>query len=182
MDMKDVKEASPVELAVYSVANRINQEPEFLWWVPYTLKNQNRIISKVKAKYWRTTHKYGVRLPKTVDKALKIDRDMGTQFWENALNKEMKKAKVAYTKVDECTPEQAQKNQVPELTGFQEISCHIVFDVKMNFTRKAHFVANGSTMETPVALCYPSVASRDSVRIAFLIAALNDLDIFACDI
>ncbi len=37
-------------------------------------------------------------------------------------------------------------------------------------------------METPVALCYSSVVSRDSVRIAFLIAALNDLDIFACDL
>ncbi len=60
--------------------------------------------------------------------------------------------------------------------------CHIVFNVKMDFTRKACFVANGSTTETPVALCYSSVVSRDSIRIAFLIAALNDLDIFACDI
>ncbi len=66
-------------------------------------KKRNHIISRVKAKYWRTTHKYGVRLPKTVDEALKIDRDTGMQFWENTLNKEMKKAKVAYTKVDGCT-------------------------------------------------------------------------------
>ena len=77
MDMKDVKEASPVELAEYAVANRINQEPAFAWWVSYTLKKQNHIISKVKAKYWRTTHKYSVRLPKTVDKALKIDSNAG---------------------------------------------------------------------------------------------------------
>ncbi len=123
-----------------------------------------------------------MRLPKTVDKALKIDNATGTQFWENALNKEMKKAKVAYTEVDGCTPEQARKNQVPELTGFQEISCHIVFDVKMDFTRKARFVANGSTTETPVTLCYSSVVSRNILRIAFLTAALNDLDIFASNI
>ena len=52
----------------------------------------------------------------------------------------------------------------------------------MDFTRKARFVANGSTTDAPVALCYSSVVSRDSVRIAFLVAALNDLDVFDCDI
>ena len=109
MDMKDIKEASPIKLAECAVANRIDREPAFAWGVPYTLKKQNRIISKVKAKYWRTTHKYGVRLPKMVDEALKIDNGTGTQLWENALNKEMKKAKVTYTKVDRCTPEQAQR-------------------------------------------------------------------------
>ena len=36
--------------------------------------------------------------------------------------------------------------------------------------------------DTPVGLCYSSVVSRFSIRIAFLIAALNDLDILACDI
>ena len=47
----------------------------------------------------------------------------------------------------------------------------------MDFMRKAQFVANGSTTDAPVALCYSSVVSRDSVRIAFLVAALNDLDV-----
>ena len=58
----------------------------------------------------------------------------------------------------------------------------IFFDVEMDFTRKASFVANGSTTEAPVAICYSSGVSRDSIRIAFLIAVLNELDIFACDI
>lgn len=182
IDLKDVKEANPIELAEYAVASRIDDEPAFAWWVPYTLKKRERIISKVKAKYWRTTHKYGVRLPKRADEALKIDRETGTKFWETAMNKEMKKAQVAYEEVPNCTPVEARANQVPELTGFQEISCHLVFDVKMDFTRKARFVANGSTTDTPVGICYSSVVSRDSVRIAFLIAALNDLDVFSCDI
>ena len=54
--------------------------------------------------------------------------------------------------------------------------------MKMDFTRKARFVAGGHTTETPVGICYSSVVSRDSVRIAFLVAALNDLDILATDI
>ena len=52
----------------------------------------------------------------------------------------------------------------------------------MDFTRKARYVANGSMTDTPVGLCYLSVLSRDSVRIAFLVYALNDLDNLACDI
>ena len=38
MDMKDVKEANPVELAEYALASGIDEEPAFKWWVPYTLK------------------------------------------------------------------------------------------------------------------------------------------------
>ena len=123
-----------------------------------------------------------MRLPKSVDEALKIDYNTGTKFWKVALNKEMKKAKVAYEEVEGCSPDEVRHGQVPELTGFQEITCHIVFDVKMDFTQKARFVPNESTIKAPVALCYSSVVSRDSVRIAFLVAALNDLDVFSCDI
>ena len=36
--------------------------------------------------------------------------------------------------------------------------------------------------DTPVGVCYSSVVYRDSVRIAFLFASLNDIDILACEI
>ena len=57
----------------------------------------------------------------------------------------------------------------------------MIFDVKMceNFRRKAIMVAGGHTTETPAALTYASVVSRDSVRIALTIAALNDLKVLA---
>jgi hypothetical protein len=51
-----------------------------------------------------------------------------------------------------------------------------------NFTRKARLVAGGHTTETPVAMTYSSVVSRDSIRIAFLLAPLNDLKICAADV
>jgi len=58
------------------------------------------------------------------------------------------------------------------------------FDIKMDgeFTRKARFVAGGHTTEAPASTTYSSVVSRESVHIAFLVAALNDLDIFAADV
>jgi hypothetical protein len=64
----------------------------------------------------------------------------------------------------------------------KRIPCHMIFDVKMDFTRKLRFVAGGHMTDAPVNLTYSSVVSRDSVRLAFLIAALNDIDILSGDI
>jgi hypothetical protein len=82
---------------------------------------------------------------------------------------------------DTLTPEQVQQGK-SFYVGYQEISCLIIFDVKMDLTRKARFVAGGHVTETPASITYSSVVSRDSVRIAFLIAALNKLDVIACDV
>ena len=94
----------------------------------------------------------------------------------------MEKAKVAYIGMDEYTPDQVRSGNAPGLIGFQEIKCHMIFDVKIDFTRKARFVAGGHMTEAPASLTYSSVVSRDSVKIAFLIGALNELDVMACDI
>ena len=183
MSVTDVRDANPVELAEYAVANKINHEPAFAWWVPYTLKKRNRIISRVKSKYWKTTHKYGIRIPKSPQEAVRLDRENdGNRFWQDAMDKEMKKAKVAYKPKEGVTPEEIRKGKVDDMRGYQEIKCNIIFDVKMDFTRKARYVAGGHMTEAPVAITYSSVVSRDSVRLAFLIAALNDLNVACCDI
>jgi AhpD family alkylhydroperoxidase len=70
-----------------------------------------------------------------------------------------------------------------KLVGYQRINCHMVFDIKMdNLTRKARFVARGYTTDTPSSITYSSVVSRDSVRIAFLLASLNNCDVCVADI
>ena len=58
----------------------------------------------------------------------------------------------------------------------------MIFDVKMDFTLKARFVAGGYMTETQALMTYSSVVSRESLRIAFTVAALNDLDVFVADI
>ena len=54
---------------------------------------------------------------------------------------------------------------------YQNITCHMIFDVKMgkNFRRKARFDADGHKTKTPEVMAYESVVSRDSVRIALKI-------------
>ena len=81
LDLKYVKEASPIELTEYAVSKKIDDEPDFAWWVNYDFKKQDRIISKANTKYWRTPHKYGVRLPKTSAEALELDSQTGHTLW-----------------------------------------------------------------------------------------------------
>jgi len=181
LPLKDLKDAYPVQVAEYAVANKIANEPAFNWWVHAVLRKRNRIVAKVK-RYWRTTHKFGIRVPKTVEEALAIDEETGTDFWRKALGKEMTKVKVAWKNMAGITPEQVRTSKEPSMIGFQEIRCHVIFDVKMDFTRKARFVAGGHTTDTPSSITYSSVVSRDSVRLAFLIAGLNDLDVLAGDV
>jgi hypothetical protein len=58
----------------------------------------------------------------------------------------------------------------------------MIFDVKMDLTRKARFVAGGHQTDPPKESTYSSVVSRDSRRIAFTLAALNDLDVLSADV
>ena len=58
--LKDIQFSNPIELAEYATVNNIEEEPALKWEVKDTLRNRNGIISKVKAKYWRTTHKFGI--------------------------------------------------------------------------------------------------------------------------
>ena len=55
----------------------------------------------------------------------------------------------------------------------------MIFDVKTDLSRKARLVAGGHLTDPPKDSVYSSVVSRDSVRIAFTIAALNDLEVLA---
>ena len=87
MKLKDLKESSLIEVAEYAVANRIVEEPAFKWWVPYMIRKSNWLISKFKSRYWQTMHKFGIRLPKTTEEELQIDKITGTDLWRKAINK-----------------------------------------------------------------------------------------------
>ena len=47
--LKDMKESHPLEVADFAKAHGIADEPAFSWWVPYTLRKRDVIISKVKS-------------------------------------------------------------------------------------------------------------------------------------
>ena len=173
-DLSLLKEHNPVEIAEYAVAHEIDDEPAFAWWVPYTLRKRDRIISAVNKRYWKRTHKFGIRIPHSVDEAIAIDKENGNTLWQDAIQKEMTNVMVAFKFIGKG---------VEPPPGYQKIKCHMVFDVKLDgFKRKAREVADGHMTDPPASQTYASVVSRDTVRIALTMAALHDLEVKAADI
>ena len=66
--------------------------------------------------------------------------------------------------------------------GWKKATGHMIFDVKMDFTRKVRWVLDGHKCLDPFGSTYAGVVSRDSIRIAFTYAALNELEVCAADI
>ena len=155
----------------------VDHEPAFNWWIPHVLKKRDRIISAVakrSARYLKRTHKFGIEIPKTVTEALELDRKNGNTLWADGIAKEMTKVRKAF----DILPD-----GVAAPVGYQKIPCHMVFDVKMeDFKRKARLVAGGHKTEVPATITYASVVSRETVRIALMLAALNDLQVKVGDI
>ena len=66
---------------------------------------------------------------------------------------------------------------------YNQIQCHMIFDVKIeDFRQKARLVAGGHMTEAPKCMPYSSVVSRETVRLALIIAALNNLEVKSADI
>ncbi len=175
--ISDLKESHPVQTAEFALTVGINHKPAFNWWVPHVLKKRDRIISLVKqrlARYLKRTHKFGIEVPKMVRDAHDLNRHNGNVFWTDAIAKEMKEVRKAF----EIIPDD---KAVP--IGYQKIPCHMIFDVKMeDFKCKARLVAGGHKTEAPATITYASVVSCETVRIALMIAALNDLQVKAGDV
>ena len=80
LPLKILKESNPVDVAEFAKAKGIEDEPAFAWWVPYTLRKRDVIISKLKARIRKTTHKFGIEVPISVTNAHRIDKENGNTF------------------------------------------------------------------------------------------------------
>lgn len=88
--LRNLKSSNPIEVAEYAITNKLDQEPAFAWWVPFTIKRRNRIISTLTtALYPKKAQNYGLEIPTTIQRALQIDKETRTDFWQKAINKEM---------------------------------------------------------------------------------------------
>ena len=140
------------------------------------IKKKNRIIAKIKSKYWIRTHKFGIEIPKSMEDAKRINRANHNTNWWGSICKEMNNVRIAFEKYDR------KQSEIP--SNYTKISFHLTFDIKMaeNFWRKAIIVDGGNVTHLPSRITYSSMVLRDSVRIIFMIAALNGLKVLGCDI
>eukprot|EP00970_Alexandrium_tamarense_P013767 scaffold3678_cov106-Alexandrium_tamarense.AAC.1 len=173
LPLKLLKESNPVDVAEFVTARGIADEPAFCWWVPYTLRKRDRIIASVNSRIKKRNRKYGIEVPTSIEDARRLDKENGNTLWQDAIAKEMYNVSIAFQILEPG-------ESVPP--GWTKSSGHIIFDVKMDFTRKARWVKDGHRTPDPESSSYAGVVSRESVRIALTYAALNDVDIIAADI
>ena len=172
--LSDLKESYPVGVAEYANNVGIDYLSTFRWWVPFTIKRKERMIKATSKSYHKKQHKFGIELPKSVHQAVLLDKKNGDTLWMDALKKEIGDIRVAIEVLWD-------EDNIP--VGYQKVGTHLVWNVKFcSLQRKARLVAQGNKTEDPNIQTYASVVSRDTVRIALTIAALNDLDAMQADI
>ena len=79
--LKDLKKSNPIELAEYVLSRKMQDKPAFRWWVKDVIRKRDNFIGKVKSWYWKNTHKIGIRLPHSVEEALRLDAATNTTLW-----------------------------------------------------------------------------------------------------
>jgi hypothetical protein len=122
--------------------------------------------------------KFGVEVPSNPGHALYLDRLhnlTGEDSWAYAIKKELDQLK-------EYSTFRVVDNDRPMDTAYQKIPYQIIFDVKFDLRKKARLVAGGHKTETPKDDIYSGVVEFMSVRLCFMIAAMNGLKICAADV
>ena len=79
--LADLKECYPVYTSESLVIQKVDHDPAFNWWVNHALRKRDRIVAKLQQrgakKYVKTTMKFGIECPKTVDQDLALDKKNG---------------------------------------------------------------------------------------------------------
>ncbi len=151
----------------------IGEEPAFAWWVPYVLRKRDVIVSAVNSGVCKTSHKYGIELPSSVKNAIEINCKNSNTLWQDALAKEIGNVCVAFEIL-------GPNAKAPP--DWHKALSHIVFDIKMDFTRKARWVKVGHKSPDSTTSSFAGIVSHDSIHVSLTYAALLGLPVIGVDI
>ena len=94
-------------------------------------------MSKAKASA-HLTHQYGVEIPRIVRQVYDLNKKNGKAIWNKGIEKEMTNVGISFQILN--------RGEDPPI-GYKKVTGHLIFDVKMDFTRKARFVFDGHKTE-----------------------------------
>ena len=80
-----MKDSYPVHMEEYVVQDLIAGDPVFVWWIRHVLAKRSRIIGNLKSKYWFLMHKFGIKIPNSVQEAKSCDEGNGNILWWDAI-------------------------------------------------------------------------------------------------
>ena len=177
VSMDDLRLHDPISLMRYGLSKGMLHKPGWKWVQNY-LNVDKEHMEYARAYKASVTGvpviKFGVRVPKTVQEALALDKENGDNLWKEAIDQELGQI------MDFDTFRVAPDGEY--LPGYKRIPYHIVFDVKFDGRRKARLVAGGHRTDPLKEDVFSGVVSMEAVRLGFILAKMNDLLVCAGDI
>jgi hypothetical protein len=180
--MEIIKKDDPVTLAKYVRDKKLLDKS--IWkWAKRFVKNETKLnrmyrqMMAAKRSVRGIRYKFGVRLPRSgkTDEAYKLDEINGNTKWADSIEREKDMLKL-YEVFDIRPP-----GELPP-EGYQKIPLIWVFDVKFDGRHRARAVAGGHMMPDLEEDLYGGVVELETVRIAFVAAALMDLKVIPTDV
>ncbi len=175
-DVNPLQYSNPLLLIQYAYEQQLTSSPDWSWVRAYPSTHTTLMATTItmKAAKYENKIKSGVEVPATVRHALQLDSKNGNHLWAEAIQKELDQIN-AYKTFRDLKDE-------PIPPGYKRIPYHVVFDVKFDLRRKARLVAGGHLTDPPKEDIYSGVVGTESIRIAFLLAAMNNLDVCTANI
>ena len=65
-----------MQTAEFAVAQGIEDQPAFNWWIQHVLKKRDRMIASIRkplTRYLKRSHKFGIDFPKNLEEAYALD-------------------------------------------------------------------------------------------------------------
>ena len=172
MPLNILKDSNPVEVAKFSVARGIFDELAFSWWVPFTLKKRDVIISDINSRVRKKTHEFGIEVLMYLENSKLLDAKSVDNLRQDAIAKEMYQVLVNFNILED--------GESPP-PGWEKSTDNIIFDAKMDFMRKARWVKDGHCNPDSETSSYAGVVSLDIIQIALRTAASQGVYLLSAD-
>ena len=105
--------------------------PASSWWVTFTLKKRYRIIAAVNSRVRKKTNMFGIEVNIYIDHEKRLDSKNGDTLWLDEITKDMYQFLIDFKILEDV-------EYLPP--GWKNSTGHIIFDVKIDFPRKARRV------------------------------------------
>jgi hypothetical protein len=75
INLADIKESNPVEVAEYAATKILLDTTGFIWWAPHVLQKRTIMSAAVTKRYHKRTRKFGIEVPKSWYDCVKLDKE-----------------------------------------------------------------------------------------------------------
>ena len=174
--MEAARNDNPIPLIEYALKNKLKKHREWKWVLEYQPGQLEELRHAFVTNYeYVPKYKFGVQIPCSISHALKLDRLNGNSLWQEAIQKEMDQLREYNTFRVPTTKD--------DLSKYQQIPYHMVFDCKFDGRRKGRLVAGGNHTVVTSEQVYSGVVGIETVRTILALSAMDsDLDVVAADV